>query len=212
MKNLQKNLNSFVLQKFITYGLHIGSLKSVWNPSFGPFLNGFRNNFCIINPELTMLYLRRAFKILQKTHLANKKIFFIGSPVGLEKEFSRLCAKNNHYFLEKGAYGFFSNYKNKVYPKLSTLHNIDSQPAMIFLFDPSLNAMVLEETKALDIPIISFVSTDDNYSQIDYLIPANIKSQKGGLFVYNLFYHLFNIKHQKLFNEKRKLMKKVNNI
>ncbi|AGI48873.1 40S ribosomal protein S2 (mitochondrion) [Nannochloropsis oceanica] len=204
MKNLQRNLNRFVLQKFIVYRLHIGSLRSVWNPSFGPFLNGFRNNFCIINPELTMLYLRRAFKILQKIHLSNKKILFIGSPIGLEKEFSRLCSKNNHYFLEKSVPGFFSNYKNRVYSKLSTLHDINSQPAIIFLFNPSLNSMVFEETKALDIPIVSFVNTDDDYSQIDYLIPANIKSQKGGLFVYNLFYHLFNIKHQKLFNEKRK--------
>ena len=109
MKSLQKNLNRFVLQKFLTYGLHIGSLKSIWNPNFRPFLNGFRNNFCIINPDLTMLYLRRAFKILQKTHSANKKILFIGSPVGLEKEFSRLCLQNNHYFLEKGIYGFFSS-------------------------------------------------------------------------------------------------------
>jgi small subunit ribosomal protein S2 len=199
MKSLQKNLNRFVLQKFLTYGLHIGSLKSIWNPNFRPFLNGFRNNFCIINPDLTMLYLRRAFKILQKTHSANKKILFIGSPVGLEKEFSRLSRQNNHYFLEKGIYGFFSNYKNKVYPGLSTLSKIDNRPALIFLFNPSLNTMVLEETRSLDIPIISFVSTEDDYSRVDYPIPANIKSQKGGLFVYNLFYHLFSLKNPKLF-------------
>lgn len=207
MKSLQKNLNRFVLQKFLTYGLHIGSLKSIWNPNFRPFLNGFRNNFCIINPDLTMLYLRRAFKILQKTHSANKKILFIGCPVGLEKEFSRLCLKNNHYFLEKGLYGFFSNYKNKVYPGLSTLSKIDNRPALIFLFNPSLNTMVLEETRSLDIPIISFVSTEDDYSRVDYPIPANIKSQKGGLFVYNLFYHLFSLKTPKLFKNKKKVSK-----
>lgn len=209
MKKLQKNLNHFVLQKLVTYGLHIGSLKAIWNPRFRPFLNGFRNNFCIINPNLTMLYLRPALKILQKTHFANKKILFIGSPVGLEKEFSRLCKQNKHYFIENPTYGFFTNYTNNVYSELSNLPKIEDRPSLIFLFDPSLSSMVFEELRSFDVPVVSFVSTEDDYSQVDYPVPANIKSQKGGLFIFNIFHHLFVMKNLKLLNKEKKLKKKI---
>lgn len=212
MKNLQKGINRFVLQKFIVYGLHIGSLKSIWNPEFKPFLSGFRDNFCILNPNLTLLYLRCSIKILLKAHLSNKKILFIGAPIGLEKEFSILCSKNKHYFMEKAPYGFFTNYKNKIYPGFSKSIQITQRPDLLFLFNPSLDTMVFTELKALDIPIIGFVSSDDNYSLIDYPIPANIRSQKGGLFVYNLFYHLFSTKELKYYKKKNKLEKKTKKI
>lgn len=212
MKNLQKGINQFVLQKFISYGLHIGSLKSIWNPEFKPFLSGFRNNFCILNPNSTLLYLRRSIKILFKAHLSNKKILFIGAPTGLEKEFSMLCSKNNHYFMEKAPYGFFTNYKNKIYPGFSKSLQINQRPHLIFLFNPSLDTLVFAEIRALDIPVISFVSSEDDYSLIDYPIPANIRSQKGGLFIYNLFYHLFSIKNVKYYKKKRNLEKKTKKI
>ena len=212
MKNLQKGINQFVLQKFISYGLHIGSLKSIWNPEFKPFLSGFRNNFCILNPNSTLLYLRRSIKILFKAHLSNKKILFIGAPIGLEKEFSMLCSKNNHYFMEKAPYGFFTNYKNKIYPGFSKSLQINQRPHLIFLFNPSLDTLVFAEIRALDIPVISFVSSEDDYSLIDYPIPANIRSQKGGLFIYNLFYHLFSIKNVKYYKKKRNLEKKAKKI
>lgn len=214
MKNLQKGINRFVIQKFISYGLHIGSLQSLWNPESKPFLSGFRNNFCILNPNLTLLYLRRAIKILLKAHLSSKTILFVGAPTGLEKEFSLLCSRYQHSFMEKAPYGFFTNYKNKIYPGFSKSIHIPQRPHLIFLFNPSLDAMVFAELKALDIPVIGFISSDDDYSLIDYPIPANIQSQKGGLFVYNLLYHLFSIKElryvKKKVGNKRKLIETLN--
>lgn len=207
MKNLQINTNRFILEKFIQYGLHIGSLKSIWNPNFKPFLKGIRNNFCILNPSLTLLYLRRSLKILLKTHLSNKKILFIGAPVGLEKAFSLLCAKHKHYFLETVPYGFFTNYKNKIYPGFTKPVIIDERPHLIFIFDPSLNSYVFNEIKALDVPVVAFVSSEDDYTRIDYPIPANVRSQKGGLFAYNLFYYLFLNKDLKVLNKKKKIQK-----
>lgn len=70
--------------------------------------------------------------------------------------------------------------------------------------------MVLDELKYLDIPLVAFVNSDEDYSLIDYPIPANIKSQKGGLFVYNLFYHLFLIKNTKGKSKKSKFIKTKN--
>lgn len=179
MKNLQTGVNRFVIQKFISYGLHIGSLQSVWNPESRPFLSGFRNNFCILNPNLTLLYLRRAIKILLKAHLSSKTILLLELLLGW-KEFSLLCRQHKHSFMEKVPFGFFTNYKNKIYPGFSKSIQISQRPHLIFLFNPSLDAMVFAELKALDIPVIGFISSDDDYSLIDYPIPANTRSQKGG--------------------------------
>jgi ribosomal protein S2 len=155
--------------------------------------------------------LRRALKILLKAHLSSKTILFIGAPTGLEKEFSLLCRQHKHSFMEKVPFGFFTNYKNKIYPGFSKSIQISQRPHLIFLFNPSLDAMVFAELKALDIPVIGFISSDDDYSLIDYPIPANTRSQKGGLFVYNLFYHLFSAKELKYVKKKvsseRKLTK-----
>nr|AML60781.1 30S ribosomal protein S2 [Monodopsis sp. MarTras21] len=205
MKNLQKNLNQFVTQKFVYYGLHLGSIKLKWNPEFKPFLTSFRNKFCLINLNFTLYYLKRTLKVLLKVVMARKKILFVGSPVGLEKEFARLCLRNKHYFLDRGLYGFFSDYKKKYYQQGKL---IEQSPALIVLFEPLENSMVLDEIKSLDIPIIAFINSDDDYSLIDYFIPANVKSQKGGLFVYNLFHHLFLIESLNSFSSASKLKSK----
>lgn len=212
MKDFQKNLYQFVTQKFLFYGLHLGSLKLKWNPKFKPFLTAFRHKLCLINLDYTLYFLKHAVKILLKTIVADKKILFIGSPVGIEKEFSTLCKKNNHYFLERGLYGFFSDYKKKYYVGSGLSSKIVESPALIVLFDPLPNYMAVEELKFLDIPLVAFISSDEDYSLIDYPVPANIKTQKGGLFVYNLFYHLFMIKTLKKRRKKIKLLKKLEKI
>ncbi len=208
MKDLQKNLNQFVTHKFLYYGLHLGSLIFKWNPKFKPFLTAFRHKLCLINLDYTLYFLKRALKFLLKTILADKKILFVGSPVGVEKEFATLCKKNNHYFLERGLYGFFSDYKKKYYFGRGLPFKIVEPPSIVVLFDPLPNYMVVEELKFLDIPLVAFISSDEDYSLIDYPIPANIKSQKGGLFVYNLFYHIFSIKTLKKKVKKTKILKK----
>ena len=206
MKDLQNNLNQFVTQKFLSYGLHLGSLKLKWNPKFKPFLTAFRHQLCLINLDYTLYYLKRTLKFLFRAIIADKQILFIGSPMGLEKEFAVLCKKNNHYFLERGLYGFFSDYKDKYYKGNGSASKINKLPVLIVLFDPIPNYMVIEELKSLDLPLVTFVNSDEDYSLIDYPVPANIKSQKGGLFVYNLFYHLF--KMNKIKRKKTRLKKK----
>lgn len=205
MKDLQKNLNKFVTQKFLSYGLHLGSLKLKWNPEYKPFLASFRHKLCLINLDYTLCFLKPALKFLCKTIISNKRILFIGSPLGLEKEFASLCKKNNHYFIERALYGFFSDYKKKYYLESRLSSKIVKPPAIIVIFDPLSNYMALDELKFLDIPIIAFVNSDEDFSLVDYPVPANIRSQKGGLFVYNLFHHLFLIKN-------RERMYKVKNL
>jgi len=43
---------------------------------------------------------------------------------------------------------------------------------------------------------MAFINSGDNTSGIDYLIPANVQSVRGGIFSYNFFYYLFSLRQK----------------
>lgn len=194
----EKTVTKFLINKFVSYGLHLGSIKSFWNPKTKVFLTGVRNNFCIFNLNLTSLYLRRAVKLLCQVIFAKKKILFVGSPQGVEKEFFSLCLKYDHFFVEKWKYGSITNFNQLSSVKTKGLSVINEKPALLVIFDLSKNSIGKEEVFRLDIPIIAFPNTDENFEGIDYPIPCNVKTWKGGLFLLNLFHHLLSLNDKKI--------------
>lgn len=189
----EKNIDKFLSNKFIFYGLHLGGLKSFWNPQMKPYVVGFRNNFCILDLSLTHRNFKQAFRYLLKIILSDKKILFVGAPKGLEKEFTSLCQKYGHYYLNVYSDGFFSNYKST---DSQSFAFFETPPSLIFFFDVSTKERAKKEILNLNIPIMAFVNSEDNLADIDYTIPANINSWRGNLFVYNLFYHIFSFKEK----------------
>lgn len=183
MKYQSKSSSKFILEKFLSYGLHVGGLKFFWKPEIKPYLLAFRQNFCIFDLNLTLIFLRRALKFLSKTILKGKTIVFIGGPKGVEKEFSLLCKRHGHLHIDPWVDGSFTNKENSF--------SFPSQPALFFIFDLSFHEGSIKEILSLDIPIMAFVNSSDHIRNIDYPIPANINSWKGGLFSYNLFRYLF---------------------
>lgn len=192
MKNHIRQLEFFFINKYITYGLHLGVSQTFWKPQIKPFLKGFRNSFCILNPELSVLYFRRSIKFLVKILLLKKKILFIGTPLGLEREFVSLCSRHNHYVLDKDINGFFTNYYNSLKSVNCNKLKFVDYPSLIFVFSISKNSLLVEEAVKLDIPLMACLSSDDTLPNIDYPLPANVKSIKGSFFIYNLLFHLLN--------------------
>lgn len=191
MKNNTTQLNHFLISKFLTYNLHIGGHKTVRAPEIKPYLKGYRNNFCIYNPNVTLLYFRRALKVLIKIMTSKKKILFVGSPLGFEKEFVALCRKQGHFLMMKEHQGFFTNFRKPFNSKDVNFTKVEELPSLIFFFSPAKNSGVLKEALSLNIPLMGFVNTNEDINNLDFPIPANIKSQKGGFFVYNFFFHIF---------------------
>lgn len=186
-------LNRLSVEKFLSYNLHSGTSRMNWDVSSKPFLQGIRHKFCVFQLSETHVFLRQSLKFLKKILFQKKKILFVGAPKGMEKEFALLCTKNQHYWIESWPYGFFTNSEGVSSLKDSLSMLINEKPSLIFVFDLSLNQKVKEEALNLDIPFMAFVNTDESFYSIDYPIPANIKSWKGGLFVYNIFFHLFHL-------------------
>lgn len=191
MKN--KNVNKLLFDKFIFYGLHLGGLKSFWNPQMKPYVVGFRNNFCVLNLSLTHRNLRQGFRYLLKILLSKKKILFVGAPKGLEKNFSNLCQRYGHHYINNYTDGLFSNFQSN---KVLSITSFENSPSLIFFFDASIKEKAKKEILNFNIPIMAFVNSEDDITGIDYPIPANVNSWKGGIFVYNLFYHLFSFREK----------------
>ena len=191
MKNQKKNTKKLLLNKFIQYGLHIGDTRFRCSPKTKPYLLGFRNGFSVINLNLTYFNFRTGLKFLFQLVSSNKKILFIGSPLGMEKDFSLLCTKYGHCCLNSYTNGLFTNYSKhdlKILPILS----LENRPSLVFFFDVSSNAKIIEDIKRLNIPTMAFVGANDNIEGIDYVIPSNINSWKGGLFVFNVLSHVLS--------------------
>lgn len=181
----KKKVNKFLLNKFMHYGLHIGSAKHLFNPRAKVYLIGFRNNFGILDLRLTHFSMRRVLKLLYKVVIADKKILFVGGPTGLEKNFSTLCEKCGHYYLDDLTDGFFTNFGNAN----SDMLDIE-RPSLIFFFDTLKYQKVKKYILTLNIPVLAFITTNDNLDGVDYPIPANVHSWKGSVFIYNVFFYL----------------------
>lgn len=193
MKISTKHLNDFLINKFFSLELHVGNHKTLWQPQTKAYLKGFRHKFCIIDPNLTFIYFRQGLKFILNLLVSKKKILFIGGPFGLEKEFSLLCSKYGHFNIDKEIQGFFTNYSNISSINSQNIPIINNRPALFFVFSPSKNTVFIKEALKLNIPIMGFINTDENPQYLDFPIPANIKSQKGSFFIYNLFFHLFKV-------------------
>jgi ribosomal protein S2 len=192
MKKFGKELEFFFVKKFIFYRLHVGSQNTLWKPLIKPYIKGFRNQLSIFNVELSVLYFRRSLKFLLKLLMSKKKILFVGTPLGFEKEFKSLCSKYMHYTLDTDSFGAFSNYSNLIPYYTSKSQGFYEKPSLIFLFSLPSNSSFLSEISKLDIPVMSFVNSDDDLLGVDYILPGNIKTIKGSLFIYNFFNSLFN--------------------
>lgn len=192
MKNIFGQIHNNLIFQLLSSGLHLGSQKTTWNSDFKPYLKGFRNNRCIINPTFTHLYLKRAIKFLLYLHKSKKRILFIGAPFGLEKDFSHLCLKYKHFFLDEDSAKFFTNF-NLILKKRKNFFHMNSIPSLIFVFNPLSSSFLLDFASLYNIPLMGFVNTDDKIGSIDYPIFANVKSQKGGIFGYKFFSYFFSL-------------------
>lgn len=193
MKSKEKKVSKFLYAKFVQYGLHVGGLKVFWNPKVKVYVAGFRNGFGILDLNVTHRNMRQALKFLSKLVISKKKILFIGGPVGLERNFSILCKKYNHYHVDHFTDGFFTNFR-KSENNVLHINSLEDRPSLVFFFDISKNEKVKNDILRLNIPIMAFVNTKDALAGIDYPIPANVQSWKGGIFLYNLIYSMLAFK------------------
>lgn len=125
------------------------------------------------NFQYSELYLKKALQIIYNYHFHNKNIFFIGLPLKIQRNYSKLFFQTSHSFIPKliKIDGIITN------KDLRILNQIEQKPDLIVFFDKKIKYSVFKETVKLKIPVIT--------------ITTNIKLNENVLYsIYSNFYYL----------------------
>jgi len=186
----KKNNNNILLNLlFKSKNIYGNSLKNT-NKEIIPFIYGIRNNYSIINLKNVSFYLKRIFKLLEYTLNKKEKILVIGNSEDILFLINKNFSKNNEniiFFNKNWVNGLITNKisNNNINKKLNNLLN-NNKIKLIIIIKSSLNENFLnKELSILNIPIISFINTNQNLQNINYPIVSNSKNIKS---LYTLMY------------------------
>lgn len=207
LKKSKKNLD--FLSTLINYKIYLGDKKNTWDPSISGYLYGIRNGFCIFDLNKTILNLKKSLKLISHVNKSNKKILFIGFPKNFEDKCVKLYNKNGHFYVSNKSWvngiltnskdffylknSFLLNLKNKkikekrfFYEKFGGILNLKNKPSLIVVFDHGKNLDAIREASGINVPIISFINSNNDTKFVDYPITGNFNSKNFSKLYYNL--------------------------
>ena len=196
MKKSYDNWDNSSLKKQLLSGLHVNpktrdSQRS--DPRIKSFLWGFSHNCSIFDYNKNYYYARMASKFLKKTISTNKQILFVGSPQGFDKEFKQFCKENEFYFIKNWVSGFITNSKSDFIQNNAHLPKIKKPLSLVFVFNVSDNLVAINEVlEQKTVPLMTFLDHKALVPEVDFILPYNVNSAKGGLFAFNLLHMLLN--------------------
>ena len=159
------------------------------NKNILPFLYGIRHQYSIINLKYTSIYLKRVFKLMQRTLKKNKKILIIGNSNDIKFLFNENFTKSNKnilFYNKEWINGFVTN-NDQIHSffKKNQIH-------LIFIIKTSIHIKYLDkELSTLNIPIVSLVNTNQNIEKISYPILTNTRNIKSLYILMYLIRQLF---------------------
>lgn len=179
-KKLKKSNNILLNSLFKAKNFYGDSSKNL-NPNIIPFIYGKRHQYSIINLKFVSYFLKRIFKLIQYRK-KKENILIIGNSDDIKFLTDISLTKNSSnitFFNEEWIHGlitnkkFFSTFRRKKFK-------------MILIIKSSINENYLNtELLSLQIPIISFINTDQNLRNINYPVITNSKNIKS---LYMLIY------------------------
>jgi ribosomal protein S2 len=191
----KKNNNNILLNLlFKSKNIYGESLKET-TKDIMPFIYGVRHNYTIINLKNVSFYLKRIFKLLEYILNKNEKILVIGNSDDIQFLVNKKFVKNKEnilFFNEEWVNGLITNKinNNAINEKINNLLN-KNEIKLILIIKSSINENFLnKELSILNIPIISFINTNQNLKNINYPIVSNSKNIKS---LYTLMYLLRKI-------------------
>jgi len=189
--NLLKSRSYLGLQKLSFYYLN------------SSYILGFRKNFSLFNLKYTKNYIKKSLLIIYKFHYYNKKILFIGFPsfsTG-NKNYDLLFYSTDHYHVayDNWINNFLMNYKqimlltkklllkkNLNNKELKTVIGIKQIPDLIVEYNQTKQTKIVKEILSNKIPLISFMNSSSNLSNLEYKILGGFHNLKTKHFIYFL--------------------------
>lgn len=175
-KNIKKKNNNNLLNiLFKSKNLYGESLKDT-NKEILPYIYGIRHKYSIINLKSVSLVLKRIFKLIQFTIRKKKKILIIGNSNDINFLINKQFIKNNHnilFFNKEWVNGLITNKTIQFYLNKKKIE-------LILIIKSSIDDIYLnQELSTLQVPIISFLNTDQSLKNINYPVVSNSKNIKS---------------------------------
>jgi ribosomal protein S2 len=192
----KKNNNNNILLNllFKSKNIYGESLKNS-NKDIMPFIYGIRHNYAIINLKNVSFYLKRIFKLLEYILIKKEKILLVGNSDDIQFLVNKKFIKNNKniiFFNKEWVNGLITNQiiDTPLNEKVNYLIKKE-HIKLIIIIKSSINENFLnKELSFLNVPIISFINTNQSLKNINYPIVSNSKNIKS---IYTLMYLLRKI-------------------
>jgi hypothetical protein len=145
--------------------------------------------------------LRKALRLIYLYHINSKKILFVGNPLSINNEITKLLKKTKHIFIPKSAWisGLITNQKssfNLFFKKESKINNtlyqklllLKKKSDLVVIMDEKTESQSLDESYNERLPIITLNSDLNPFNfKSSYKIPGNFICAKNKL-ENNFFY------------------------
>ena len=173
-KKQKTNNNILINSLFKSKNFYGDSLKDL-NKNVIPFIYGKRHQYSIINLKFISFFLKRIFKLIQYRK-KKENILIISNSNDIEFLMNSNFTKNNSniiFFDKEWTNGLITN--NKIN---STLKK--KKIKLILIIKSSVNENYLNtELSSLQVPIISFINTNQDFKNINYPVITNSKHIKS---------------------------------
>jgi len=178
----------------------LGYEARVTHPANYRYLLGSLGGHAIIDPEATMLSLRKVLGLLKKISFSGGKVLFVSTQPKLARLTRVMGEQSGHFYLaRKWAPGLLSNWEKKrlqvrkavdlspLAERTGRLRQSDVQRSLDFKGIEAMarppDCIVLldatdlhQEAAAQNIPVVGVVDSDSAGRDVDYPIPANSNS------------------------------------
>ena len=118
------------MKQLLEAGVHFGHQTSRWNPKMKKYIYGARNNIHIVDLQLTVEELEKAYKFVVEVAKAGKSILFVGTKKQAQEAIAQEAERCGQYFINaRWLGGTLTNFKT-IRSRVDRLNKLDNMEKM----------------------------------------------------------------------------------
>ena len=114
------------MKQLLEAGVHFGHQTSRWNPKMKKYIYGARNNIHIVDLQLTVEEIEKAYKFVVEVAKAGKSILFVGTKKQAQEAIAQEAERCGQYFINsRWLGGTLTNFKT-IRSRVDRLNKLDA--------------------------------------------------------------------------------------
>ena len=114
------------MKQLLEAGVHFGHQTSRWNPKMKKYIYGARNNIHIVDLQLTVEEIEKAYKFVVEVAKAGKSVLFVGTKKQAQEAIAQEAERCGQYFINsRWLGGTLTNFKT-IRSRVDRLNKLDA--------------------------------------------------------------------------------------